>query len=136
MSKKSNLIAIAAAACLMLPIAALAQETPFFFEHRSSWVASYDRFAQASVGLHALDAASVELFPHQAEAIRRVLQDPQVRYLLADEVGLGKTIEAGAILRHERRTQLLRQTCWGDAIFHHRRSPLVPAGHGSNSLAY
>src|SRR5262249_54030751 len=29
----------------------------------------------------------------------RVLQDPAQRYLLADEVGLGKTIEAGIIIR-------------------------------------
>jgi ATP-dependent helicase HepA len=80
-------------------LGALAQETPFFFEHRARWIAAYDRSAEASRGLHGLDSASVELFPHQADAVRRVLQDPTVRYLLADEVGLGKTIEAGAILR-------------------------------------
>ena len=31
--------------------------------------------------------------------VRRVLQDPMPKYLLADEVGLGKTIEAGLIIR-------------------------------------
>ena len=36
---------------------------------------------------------------HQVEVVRRVLEDPIQRYLLADEVGLGKTIEAGIILR-------------------------------------
>jgi hypothetical protein len=31
--------------------------------------------------------------------VRRVLQDPVQRYLLADEVGLGKTVEAGVLIR-------------------------------------
>ncbi len=31
--------------------------------------------------------------------VRRVLQDPIQRYLLADEVGLGKTVEAGVLIR-------------------------------------
>lgn len=79
-------------------LAALGHETPFWFEHRQAFIKVYDRFAHVSRGLHALNGASVELFPHQAEAVRRVLLDPCIRYLLADEVGLGKTIEAGAIL--------------------------------------
>jgi ATP-dependent helicase HepA len=80
-------------------LAALAHETPFFFERRAAWVTEYDRHANASRGLPGLYSASVELFPHQACAVRRVLQDPLVRYLLADEVGLGKTIESAAIMR-------------------------------------
>ena len=41
----------------------------------------------------------IDLEPHQVEVVRRVLQDPVQRYLLADEVGLGKTIEAGILIR-------------------------------------
>jgi ATP-dependent helicase HepA len=37
--------------------------------------------------------------PHQIAVVQRVLRDPAQRYLLADEVGLGKTIEAGVIIR-------------------------------------
>jgi ATP-dependent helicase HepA len=44
-------------------------------------------------------SANIALYPHQVEVIRRVLEDPIQRYLLADEGGLGKTIEAGVILR-------------------------------------
>ncbi|NJL11517.1 MAG: DEAD/DEAH box helicase [Calothrix sp. SM1_7_51] len=44
-------------------------------------------------------SANIQLLPHQVEVVRRVLSDPIQRYLLADEVGLGKTIEAGAIIR-------------------------------------
>jgi ATP-dependent helicase HepA len=39
----------------------------------------------------------VELLPHQIWVVAESLKMPQVRALLADEVGLGKTIEAGLI---------------------------------------
>ena len=46
-----------------------------------------------------LDSAVVPL-PHQIRCLRRVVAHPgKVRYLLADEVGLGKTIEAGLAIR-------------------------------------
>lgn len=37
--------------------------------------------------------------PHQIHALSRAISGDRVRYLLADEVGLGKTIEAGLIMR-------------------------------------
>jgi SNF2 family DNA or RNA helicase len=49
--------------------------------------------------LVSLDALEIELYEHQHEAVLRVLRDMRGRALLADEVGLGKTIEAGVILR-------------------------------------
>ena len=45
-----------------------------------------------------LEAGVIPL-PHQLYAITRAMGDDQIRYLLADEVGLGKTIEAGLIFR-------------------------------------
>ena len=39
----------------------------------------------------------IQLLPHQLEALDRALSLDKVRLLLADEVGLGKTIEAGLI---------------------------------------
>lgn len=41
----------------------------------------------------------VEAFWHQAETVRKVLKQFRGRVLLADEVGLGKTIEAGMALK-------------------------------------
>lgn len=41
----------------------------------------------------------VMLFPHQAHAVSTALNHFPHRILLADEVGLGKTLEAGAIIR-------------------------------------
>ena len=46
-----------------------------------------------------LISAPIELERHQIEVIHRILKDPCQRYLLADEVGLGKTIEAGVVIR-------------------------------------
>ena len=49
--------------------------------------------------LSPLDSAVIPL-PHQIRALRRVVANPgKVRYLMADEVGLGKTIEAGLAIR-------------------------------------
>ena len=44
-------------------------------------------------------SSAVNLYEHQIEIAQRVLDDPIQRFLLADEVGLGKTIEAGFVLR-------------------------------------
>jgi ERCC4-related helicase len=43
--------------------------------------------------------ASVIPLPHQIRALTRAMSGDTIRYLLADEVGLGKTIEAGLIIR-------------------------------------
>jgi ATP-dependent helicase HepA len=84
------------------PIETLAmkgQETPYFHDRRFAFVKSLISQRAVSRGMTGLISANIKLFPHQAEVVRRVLEDPIQRYLLADEVGLGKTIEAGAILR-------------------------------------
>lgn len=47
----------------------------------------------------AVGTAWVQPLPHQAELIDRVVSTYPRGYLLADEVGLGKTVEAGLVLR-------------------------------------
>lgn len=44
-----------------------------------------------------LSNARTEILPHQIFAAHRVVSSPRRRFLLADEVGLGKTIEAGMV---------------------------------------
>ena len=54
--------------------------------------------------------SSVIPLPHQIRALARAMSGDRVRYLLADEVGLGKTIEAGLILRELKLRGLARRT--------------------------
>lgn len=74
-------------------------ETPQYAEARSGFFASYISQRGASWGISALLSSAIELEAHQINVIRRILSDPSQRYLLADEVGLGKTIEAGVVIR-------------------------------------
>jgi superfamily II DNA or RNA helicase len=48
--------------------------------------------------------------PHQINALSRAISGDRVRYLLADEVGLGKTIEAGLVMRELKLRGLVRRT--------------------------
>ena len=54
--------------------------------------------------------ASVIPLPHQISALSRAISGGRVRYLLADEVGLGKTIEAGLIMRELKMRGLVKRT--------------------------
>lgn len=80
-------------------LAAGGAESQFLHDRRNAAVTPLFGLRSATQGLTALLSAGVEFVPHQVAAVRRVLTDPIQRYLLADEVGLGKTIEAGLIIR-------------------------------------
>ncbi len=49
--------------------------------------------------LYSLQAARIQYIPYQFKPLLRFLRAEQPRLLIADEVGVGKTIEAGLILR-------------------------------------
>jgi hypothetical protein len=53
--------------------------------------------------------SSVVPLPHQLYALNRAMSHDRIRYLLADEVGLGKTIEAGLILRELKLRGMVRR---------------------------
>lgn len=74
-------------------------ETPRFHEGRSKFVRSLIEQRGACAGMAALFSSVIDLEDYQIKVVLRVLNDPVQRYLLADEVGLGKTIEAGVIIR-------------------------------------
>ena len=78
------------------------------FEHPSN--AAPERIAYVTAAARIADAlerdtlvapleGTVIPLPHQINVLSRAMSGDRIRYLLADEVGLGKTIEAGLILR-------------------------------------
>jgi superfamily II DNA or RNA helicase len=72
---------------------------PIWRDLRNKVVISYSELKNSTYGMEDLVGSRVMLLAHQAEVIARVLGDPKLRYVLADEVGLGKTIEACVILK-------------------------------------
>lgn len=73
--------------------------TPFWQDARLDYQHHMLKQRKACAGISSALSSSIELEAHQLAVARRVLSDPIQRYLLADEVGLGKTIEAGLIIR-------------------------------------
>ncbi len=80
--------------------------------HHLTYVAAAARVADALTQdlLLAPMASSVVPLPHQIRALSRAISGDWVRYLLADEVGLGKTIEAGLIMRELKLRGLVTRT--------------------------
>jgi ATP-dependent helicase HepA len=74
-------------------------ETTFFYRYRSALTHALTEQRALTRGLTGLVSSRIHLYEHQVEVARRVLSDPLPRYILADEVGLGKTIEAGIVAR-------------------------------------
>ncbi|MBW7858428.1 MAG: DEAD/DEAH box helicase family protein, partial [Leptonema sp. (in: Bacteria)] len=63
-----------------------------YLAHRIRLSHSFDK-------LSSLSNSRTRLLPHQIEATHRVCSALRPRFLLADEVGLGKTIEAGLVMK-------------------------------------
>ncbi len=84
------------------PLSAAANKPP---EQEGAWHLLRERFAHLGLaqGFDELlclpHLRGIETFWHQVETVRKVLKQFRGRVLLADEVGLGKTIEAGMVLK-------------------------------------
>lgn len=68
------------------------------FEMRRETLQHRERLAAS--GVHGLVGGRTSLIPHQLYIAHELANRAHPRVLLADEVGLGKTIEAGMILHH------------------------------------
>lgn len=54
-------------------------------------------------------ASGVIPLPHQLHVLNRVMANNNIRYILADEVGLGKTIEAGMVIKELKARGLVKR---------------------------
>lgn len=64
---------------------------------------------EMSDGLLTPISSGIIPLPHQLHALKKALRTNQVRYILADEVGLGKTIEAGMIIEELKARGLIKR---------------------------
>ncbi|GAW49261.1 Type III restriction protein res subunit [Nocardioides sp. PD653] len=76
-----------------------ANETPRFRDARQPVRNLLLAERAASMSATGLVSAGVGIHEHQVNAALRIINDPIQRYLLADEVGMGKTIQAGFVVR-------------------------------------
>lgn len=58
--------------------------------------------------LTALSSGLIPL-PHQIHVLNRIMENNRIRYILADEVGLGKTIEAGMVIKELKARDLVKR---------------------------
>ena len=86
-------------------LASLGGDSPRVYEPRAELIASWHALRAAAAGVDGLLLGSVELHDHQLTVVRSVSDDHERRNLLADEVGLGKTVEAGALVWQSLRDQ-------------------------------
>lgn len=82
----------------LLQLASLSPQSYSIFKTREQLVDALSRTLRGGSGLRALLSSRIDLRPHQAFVAGVVILDQSRRYLLADEVGLGKTIEAGTVI--------------------------------------
>jgi len=83
-----------------------------FTPEQVTYIAAAARVAEALTqdALLSPVESSVIPLPHQIKTLSRAISGDRIRYLLADEVGLGKTIEAGLIMRELKLRGLVTRT--------------------------
>ena len=64
---------------------------------------------ETSAGILSKLSSGIIPLPHQLHVLNRALSNNNVRYILADEVGLGKTIEAGLIIKELKTRGLIKR---------------------------
>lgn len=93
-------------------------------------------------GLLSSLASGVIPLPHQLHVLNRAMENNTIRYILADEVGLGKTIEAGMVIKELKTRGLIRRilvvcptglvTQWAAEMqekFHERFNVILPSDY-------
>lgn len=88
----------------------IAQETMSYDENYLRylvWLAKIKN--ETAEGILSATSSGIIPLPHQMHALNKALEGEQIRYILADEVGLGKTIEAGLIIKELKARGLVKR---------------------------
>ncbi len=93
-------------------------------------------------GLLSSLASGIISLPHQLHVLNRAMETNNIRYILADEVGLGKTIEAGMIIKELKARGLVQRvlvvcptglvTQWASEMqekFHEKFNVILPSDY-------
>ncbi len=75
------------------------QESPYFRDARLPVRELLVAQRAACSSTSGIISSGVQIHAHQVDAALRILRDPVRRYLLADEVGMGKSVQAGFVIR-------------------------------------
>ena len=74
-------------------------QNPIWYFGRRSVVKTTRAIENAFYGFNILAGCKIYLKPYQLKTVQRCLSEKTCRYMIADEVGLGKTIEAASVLK-------------------------------------
>ena len=74
-------------------------QNPAWYLGRAVVSKSMNVLKNSIYGFKELAGSKIYLMPHQVNTIMRCLQESPCRYMLADEVGMGKTVEAISIYK-------------------------------------
>ena len=74
-------------------------QNPMWYFGRSAVNRTIHTIDNAFYGFKELAGCKIFLKPYQLKTVMRCLSEPNCRYMIADEVGLGKTIEAASVLK-------------------------------------
>lgn len=74
-------------------------QNPMWYFGRSAVNNAIHTIDNAFYGFKELAGCKIFLKPYQLKTVMRCLSEPSCRYMIADEVGLGKTIEAASVLK-------------------------------------
>lgn len=102
-------------------------QNPMWYFGRSAVNSTMHNIDNAFYGFKELAGCKLFLKPYQLKTVMRCLSEPNCRYMIADEVGLGKTIEAASALKvylsHKQNKSIL--ICVPDALVEQWKTELA-----------
>jgi superfamily II DNA or RNA helicase len=111
----------------------------FSFEH-------YREYLKKSPLLYIQSFNNIRLLEHQKEVYKNTLSRYPIRALIADEVGLGKTIEAGSIIKYAREFLKVKKSAflvpaslryqWQDELYKHFDLKVYVYERSTRSLSF